>query len=447
MIKRTVLAGILAATSLAACSSSGPKPAAPARPTASRAPAAAPAATPAGQIDFHNWQSRSDWSAGAGTATIGGATGLTLAAHAAGTTGYHDPHKNKTSTWSYGTWTSPSHAIGFGATELVSSWNATTPTGTWIEVQLLGVYADGTKTPAYVMGRWASGDGDIDRASVDHQSDGSSQINTDTFVIANGSDARLASYRLKVTLYRKPGQATGPVLREVAAFASALPQRGTVAADDGPASAHPAWGTELNVPPFSQNIHTGQYDRYDGGGEAWCSATSTAMVVAYWHRAPTRAQSAWVDASYADPQVDVAARGVFDYQYDGTGNWPFNAAYAASFGLDAIVTQIRSLDDAEVLIAAGIPVVAAVAFKSFELDGANYSTDGHLLVIVGFTKTGDVITNDPASNGDKAVRNIYRRDQFAQVWLRTTGGSSGGVAYLIKPHDKPWPKPSGSVTW
>jgi hypothetical protein len=32
-----------------------------------------------------------------------------------------------------------------------------------------------------------------------------------------------------------------------------------------------------------------------------------------------------------------------------------------------------------------------------------------------------------------------RRQQFADVWSRTTGGSSGGVAYLIKPHDLAWP--------
>jgi hypothetical protein len=236
------------------------------------------------------------------------------------------------------------------------------------------------------------------------------------------------------------------VVREVGAFASGLPQRSTVAVSNGPASQHPAWGVELKVPAFSQNIHKGQYDQYDGGGEAWCSATSTAMVVDYWKKAPSAQQAAWVNPSYKDPQVDVSARSVFDYQYDGTGNWPFNAAYAASYGLNAIVTQIRSVDDAEALIAAGIPIVAAVAFKSYELDGANYSTEGHLLVIVGFTKTGDVITNDPASNGDAAVRNVYKRDQFAQVWLRTTNGSSGGVAYLIKPPSKAWPKVAGA-TW
>jgi len=34
---------------------------------------------------------------------------------------------------------------------------------------------------------------------------------------------------------------------------------------------------------------------------------------------------------YADPQVDQGARYTYDYQYEGCGNWPFNAAYAATY--------------------------------------------------------------------------------------------------------------------
>lgn len=81
----------------------------------------------------------------------GGAPGVTMATKPAGTTTYPDPFKKRISTWAYATWTSPVHEIGFGATELVASWNATTPAGTWIQVEMLGTYADGTATPAYVM--------------------------------------------------------------------------------------------------------------------------------------------------------------------------------------------------------------------------------------------------------------------------------------------------------
>ena len=56
------------------------------------------------------------------------------------------------------------------------------------------------------MGRWAAGDGDIKRTSVDDQTDGKSTIWTDTFAIDDATTGlRLVSYRLRLTLYRKPG--------------------------------------------------------------------------------------------------------------------------------------------------------------------------------------------------------------------------------------------------
>ena len=125
----------------------------------------------------------------------------------------------------------------------------------------------------------------------------------------------------------------------------------------------------------------------------------------------------------------------------------FNAAYAASYALDAHVTRLHSLDELESYIKRGIPVVTSQSFQASELTGANYSTSGHLMVVVGFTKTGDVVVNDPASRTDAAVRNVYQRHQFETVWLRTerplpsggTGGGSGGVVYIITPHGMPLP--------
>jgi Peptidase_C39 like family len=194
-------------------------------------------------------------------------------------------------------------------------------------------------------------------------------------------------------------------------------------------------------------VHAGQYPQYDNGGEAWCSPTSSEMVIEYWGHHPTAQQMSWVDPTYADPSVDQAARMTYDYQYEGAGNWPFNAGYASSYGLDAIVTQLHSLNEIEQLVRHGIPVVTSQSFLSSELDGAGYNTSGHLMVIIGFTKDGDVIANDPASPTDPAVRHVYKRHQFETVWLRTKryrangtiGGGSGGVVYLYKPHWMPLP--------
>lgn len=45
-------------------------------------------------------------------------------------------------------------------------------------------------------------------------------------------------------------------------------------------------------------------------------------------QAPQAGQLSWVDPAFADPSVDYAARYTYDYNYQGTGNWPFNTAYS-----------------------------------------------------------------------------------------------------------------------
>ena len=123
--------------------------------------------------------------------------------------------------------------------------------------------------------------------------------------------------------------------------------------------------------------------------------------------------------------------------------------------IDAKVTWLHSLDEVEHFIRAGIPVITSQSFLAHELDGSNYGTSGHLFVVVGFTAEGDVIVNDPASSSNEAVRNVYKREQFEQIWLRTkryrangtVASGSGGIAYLIKPVDRPWPVVPGSTNW
>jgi hypothetical protein len=397
------------------------------------------AKAPARPVDYRAWTTHHDWRSGTakGVRAVAGARPGVVIATPAGTTDYTDPHTGTTATWEYATWTSPVHRLRVPSTETIASWNAHTPAGTWIQVELNGTYSDGTRTPWYVMGRWAAGDQDIKRTSVDDQSDGKSSIWTDTFAIDDATTGlRLVSYRLRLTLYRKPGTRLTPTVWRLGAMGSDIPDRFTV-----PAST-PGLAQELSVPRFSQEIHKGQYPEYDNGGEAWCSPTSSQMIIEYWGGRLTPEQLSWVDPSYADPQVDHAARFTYDYQYEGCGNWPFNAAYAATFeGLQGVVTRLGSLTDLETLIAAGIPAITSQSFLKEELTGAGYGTSGHLMTIIGFTADGDVIANDPASPSDEAVRRVYKRREWENIWLRTkrynASGSvvsgTGGVCYLYFP--------------
>ncbi|WP_028803637.1 peptidase C39 family protein [Streptomyces sp. 142MFCol3.1] len=425
--RRTVLAAAVAAAAVGAAS-----------PPAAAAPARHGKA-PGGLVDNRAWTSYSDWRGGTakGTRSVSGARPGVVIAAPAGTTDYTDPHTGRTSTWEYATWTSPVHKLAVPATEAIASWNADTPAGTWLQVELTGTYSDGTNTPWYVMGRWAAGDQDIKRTSLDDQSDGKSSIWTDTFSIDDAaSGLRLVSYRLRLTLYRTPGSRITPVVWRLGAMGSDVPDRFTV-----PAST-PGLAQELAVPRLSQEIHAGQYPEYDNGGEAWCSPTSSQMIIEYWGRRPTAEQLSWVDPAYADPQVCHAARFTYDYQYGGCGNWPFNAAYAATYpDLQGVVTRLGSLTDLETLIAAGIPAITSQSFLKTELTGAGYGTSGHLMTVVGFTAEGDVIANDPASPSDQAVRRVYKRREWENIWLRTKRYNSsgnvvsgtGGVCYLYFP--------------
>lgn len=332
-------------------------------------------------------------------------------------------------------WTTPWIDLDFGLTELVASWNAVTPPGTWIEVAARG-YRHGSWTGWFILGRWTAGDGaaDIRRASLDGQSTTAAKVNTDTLVTQNGY--AFPRYQLQARLMRPVGSGASPKIRLLGGVASRW------SANPVPTSqGRLALGTVLPVPTYSQETHAGHFPEYNGGGEAWCSATSTAMVLDYWRMGPDAATIGWVLQRYPGerrPQVDHAARQTYDYVYGGTGNWPFNAAYAASRGLRAYVTRLRTLNEAEQYIAAGIPLIVSVSFSSSQLTGAGYSTNGHLLVIVGFTSTGDVVVNDPASHlraDDNQVRFTYRRAQFENVWI-----PKGGIAYVYAPWGRTMPQ-------
>jgi hypothetical protein len=352
----------------------------------------------------------------AGTVYEGGA--LTLAGSLPTSGVYTDPFGYGAVPYHSGTWTSTTVTSPFAFDELVASWNATTPDGTWIKIEM-EASGSGRTTKPYVLGIWASGDGTIHRTSVSAQGDANGFVAIDTFIRSKKA-APLDTYRITLTLYRADtAGAASPSVRFLGAMTSAD--------SDYSIPSTFAIPGELDVPMLSQEEHVGHFPEYDNGGEAWCSPTSTAMVLDYWGRGPTAGQiAAWPAlAGHKDPQVDYTARYVYDWNYQGAGNWPYNTAYAATFGLSAFVTRLRSLTEAELFINEGIPLVASINGK---LPGFFFGkTNGHLLVIVGFTPSGDVITNDPAVPTNEQVRVIYGRADFEKVWLE----GSAGIVYVI----------------
>jgi hypothetical protein len=328
---------------------------------------------------------------------------------------------------------------GFGVTELVPSWTATTPGNSFVRVEVRG--REGGRVSSWdTISNWALDDGGIARTSGRSQTDDLGRVAYDTWLTPG-----VRAYRLRLTLFRRTGTSVTPVVRSVGAMASRLPSATGVATSRPGAAGGAALGTVLRVPRYSQMAHRGYYQQYDGGGAAWCSPTSTTMVLGYYDALPAPAAYAWVKRDYPDRVVAHLARMTYDRSFGGTGNWPFNTAYAGSRTKKAFVTRLRSLREAERFIAAGIPLVTSVSFSAGRLNGAPISsTDGHLLVVVGFTEDGDVVVNDPAAPTRAGVRRRYDRGQFEDAWLRryssgssTTG--SGGIVYVI--HDRRHPLP------
>jgi hypothetical protein len=344
-----------------------------------------------------------------------------------------------------GTWTSPWVRPAFRLTELVASWSATTPPDTLIQVDVRGVGPRGTRSSWDTLARWAGPDATFARTSLGAQRDDLAHVATDTWE----ADQGLSGWQTRVSLLRRTGTTATPLVRTIGAVASRLPDVDRVARSQ-PGIAR---GVVLPVPRYSQMVHAGEYPRYGGGGEAWCSPTATTMVLAYYRRLPPPSDYAWVRRSYPDRVVDHSARMTFDRGYDGTGNWAFNTAYAASRTGSAFVTRFASLRGVERLVRAGIPVVTSITFGSGELDGAPISaTNGHLVVVLGFTSAGDVVVNDPAARTNAGVRRTYARGQFENAWLarRSTGHGmrgSGGIGYVIRDAAHPLPARAGGTSW
>ncbi|WP_224244962.1 peptidase C39 family protein [Hyalangium gracile] len=303
--------------------------------------------------------------------------------------------------------------IPTGFNSAVPSVEALTPPGTWVRV-MLAARVDGTWTKDYDFGPWATDKSTVSRRSVNGQEDAQGNVFTDTLVLKKRADA------VRVTLWLYSAQSG--VSPRVRALSLALTD-GTRTPMDEP-SDRLAWGTVLAVPGRSQMI-------YPNGGPVWCSPTSTTMLLGYWAQKLNRPEL--VEA------VPTAAANTYDEVYEGTGNWSFNVAYASAQGggaLHGTVARLDSFAQVERLIAAGIPVSISIAYKEGELTGgASRKSDGHLIVVKGFSPQGDVVVNDPAFAADEQVEAIYKRDELWRAWRH-----SSGAVYLLWPAGTPLPE-------
>jgi hypothetical protein len=295
-------------------------------------------------------------------------------------------------TGSSGSMESPALEAPAGFDDLVGSWNAVLPEGAGLKMEVQ-VRTEAGWSAWYLLGEAAG----AELRSPPSQEDETGKVETDTLKLKGKASA--FRYRIELRAGRRPA-----VLKQAAV---ALSNEDAPAA--APAFRQGPWVTELKVPARSQMEEQEKY-KHDV-----CSPSSLACVLEFW--------------GVKRKTADLAER-VRDRTTQVFGDWPFNVAVAASLGLEGFVARLESLEDLQMEVAQGRPVVVSVTFGPGELGGAPIQkTQGHIMVVAGFTPQGDVIAMDPAAPERAATRRIYDRAQFHRAWRV----NKRGLAYILGP--------------
>jgi hypothetical protein len=258
------------------------------------------------QVALTSWSSYADFKAGT-------RTGLKLGR---GLVSMRDAKPRTVAGKAYeaGTWTSPWATPGFGATSLIPTWETTTPGRSMVRVEVRARDADGRTGTWDTMADWSRTNRPVKRTTYSGQADDLGSVDVDTWTAAS----TISAWQVRVTLLRPKGSSNAVTLERVGAVASAGEKTARPTSVPGPGV-----GTVLDVPTLSQMVHTGHYPQWGGGGTAWCSPTSLAMVLGYYGISPT---PTGITPGHGDAVVDHTAKMVYDHGYRGTGNWAFNTA-------------------------------------------------------------------------------------------------------------------------
>lgn len=306
---------------------------------------------------------------------------------------------------------------------LVMSWNADCPEGTWIEVTA-SVWLDKHEKwsePYLTWGKWSPFIKRSSHASYSSTESPYVNINWDEFYVrgdpAQGDTA--SKVRLQVILHRDDASLPSPVLWYLHGTTQITGQDPVKVFRDG-LGENPDFGDfqEVEVPQYSQII------RSPNIGGVMCNAATTAMLL------NSVSQMAGQPLNLLPEEV---AMGCYDFRPNAFGNWAFAMACAGSYGYKAYV-DYTTIEGIKRHLKSGYAVGASVAYSTDPeapnyLENAYGSTDGHLIVLRGYQKIGDVeyfISNDAFNPSNETVRKLYRVDQFENVWSRNT-------IYLLKP--------------
>lgn len=301
-----------------------------------------------------------------------------------------------------GRWTSPETETAFPFTELVPSWNVTTPEETGLNFLVRTRDAETAEwSPWLYMGQWGRTLHWPNRTiRFEH-----GKVNVDNLILKRPADA--FQVRANFYSYDLTGEAR-PSLRAYAVAYSGVVEDEQKRAELKPKVALEGdWARSLDVP------FLGQFNNGEAIRGSTCSPTSTAMLLAY---------------RGVEMPVLETCMAILDPEYGIFGNWARAVAHASNQGLDAFLTRVRTHDEVKKFISEGFPLIASIKFKEGEFpSNPMKSTGGHLIVIRGLTEEGDAIVNDPAvDEGGEGL--VYKWDELKRAWI-----DKGGVTYVIGP--------------
>ncbi len=290
-------------------------------------------------------------------------------------------------------------------TTVVPSWTGRTPEGSSIEVYLCPQVGD---SGVYCLGKWSQYGA---RTSINGQDDPTAKVDTDVLSL------------------KKPCDRINVIVRAIPAPTGAVPTLDTFNLSlDGTTQVSRRTPDQGAPPPAILEPPRLAQMSYEGGG-VLCSPTAVAMVLGYW--------SSVLERPDLKLDVPIVQAGVNDPGWPGTGNWPFNVAFAGSLpGMTGFVTRMTSVEDLALWLSHGVPIATSVRYNLLKGNPPG-SGDGHLVLLVGFEPNGDPVFNDPGRN---IVRMTYKRADFEKAWT-----ASGRTCYVI--HPLGWKTPTATGPW
>jgi len=264
------------------------------------------------------------------------------------------------------------------------SWNGHAPNdSSSFKVQMRFPYNSGW-SPWLTVGFWKANIW----SSYGTTSYGGGEIDYDTAIL----NSYQSSWQFKIIFGRKNINNESPSLHKLSFFVS-----------DTRTTTSINYTQILNDNPPEIFIPTGfiyQYGVDDTIGPEICSPTSVSMAL----------RSYEIDVDPYQFALDN-----FDPYFEMFGIWPRAVQNASEYGINGAVTRYRNWSDTYEVLANNGRIVMSIGQPLYT---------GHLVMLAGFTSTGNPIVHDPARTNGYSY--IYNKSSISHSWF-----DKGGVGYTF----------------